>query len=179
MAHNYLEQLAAEWYEYQGYFIRRNVWVGKRKAGGYECELDVVGFHPEKKHLVQIEPSMDAASWATREKRYSKKFKAGRKYIPGLFSGLDIPKDVEQIALLVFASTKNQKTLGGGRIVHISEFLSGIYASLRPKDIFGNMVPEQYSILRSFQFTSQYYQSIKPAIEGANKVAADGLPTET
>ena len=168
MAQNYLEQLAAEWYEFQGYFIRRNVWVGKRKAGGYECELDVVGFHPETKHLIHIEPSMDAASWATREKRYSKKFKAGPKHIPGLFSGLDIPKDVEQIAILVFASTKNRKTLGGGKIVHLSEFLSEIYASISTKDIFGNMVPEQYSILRSFQFTSQYFGSIKSAIEGEN-----------
>ena len=28
MAHNFLEQLVAEWYEYQGYFVRRNVMVG-------------------------------------------------------------------------------------------------------------------------------------------------------
>ena len=60
MASNYLEQLVAEWYEYQGYFIRRNVLVGKREQGGYECELDVVAFHPETKQLVHIEPSTDA-----------------------------------------------------------------------------------------------------------------------
>ena len=46
MAANYLEQLVAEWLEYQGYFVRRNVLVGKRAAGGYECELDVVAFNP-------------------------------------------------------------------------------------------------------------------------------------
>jgi hypothetical protein len=47
MASNYLEQLIAEWYEYKGYFIRQNVWVGKRARGGYECELDIAGleFH--------------------------------------------------------------------------------------------------------------------------------------
>ena len=28
MAHNHLEQMIAEWYEYQGYFVRRNVFVG-------------------------------------------------------------------------------------------------------------------------------------------------------
>lgn len=48
---NYLEQLISEWYEYQGYFVRRNVLVGKRSDGGWECELDVVAFHPTKKHL--------------------------------------------------------------------------------------------------------------------------------
>ncbi len=36
---NFLEQLVAEWYEHQGYFVRRNVQVGKRTKGGYEGEL--------------------------------------------------------------------------------------------------------------------------------------------
>lgn len=58
MAHNYLEQLVAEWYEYQGYFVRRNILVGKRDKGGHECELDVVAFNPETQHLVHVEPSM-------------------------------------------------------------------------------------------------------------------------
>jgi len=52
---NHLEQLVAEWYEYQGYFVRRNVHVGKRSNGGWECELDVVAFNPSEKHLVHIE----------------------------------------------------------------------------------------------------------------------------
>jgi hypothetical protein len=29
MPSNHLEQLVAEWYEYQGYFVRRNIFVGK------------------------------------------------------------------------------------------------------------------------------------------------------
>ena len=44
MAINFLEQLIAEWYEYRGYFVRRNVLVGRRLKGGYECELDIVAF---------------------------------------------------------------------------------------------------------------------------------------
>ena len=38
IATNYLERLLAEWYEYKGYFVRRNVMVGKRAKGGHECE---------------------------------------------------------------------------------------------------------------------------------------------
>ena len=45
MPFNYLEQLVAEWYDYKGYFLRRNVLVGKRAQGGYESELDIVAFH--------------------------------------------------------------------------------------------------------------------------------------
>src|SRR5690349_2182454 len=43
---NFLEQLVAEWYEFQGYFVRRNVRVGPRAGGGHAGELDVVAFHP-------------------------------------------------------------------------------------------------------------------------------------
>jgi len=38
---------------------------------------------------------MDASSWAERERRYTKKFRAGKKYIPSLFKGLDIPDNVD------------------------------------------------------------------------------------
>jgi hypothetical protein len=55
---NFLEQLAAEWLEYQGYFVRRNVHVGKRLKGGYVCELDVVGFHPGKQLLVHVDANI-------------------------------------------------------------------------------------------------------------------------
>lgn len=58
---NFLEQLVAEWYEYRGFFVRRNVNVGKRTAGGHEGELDVVAFHPVEKLLVQIETSRVAS----------------------------------------------------------------------------------------------------------------------
>lgn len=87
MGLNYLEQLVAEWYEFQGYFLRRNINVGKRDRGGYECELDVVAFHPQKRHLVQIEPSMDADSWPKRELRYAKKFEAGENTFQSYSAG--------------------------------------------------------------------------------------------
>jgi hypothetical protein len=103
---NFLEELVAEWYEFRGYFVRRNVLVGRRAKGGYECELDVVAFHPGSKHLVHIEPSMDAQSWAKRDERFRKKFAAGRRHIPELFSGLELPEAFDQIALLGFASKR-------------------------------------------------------------------------
>lgn len=164
MASNYLEQLIAEWYEYQGYFIRQNVWVGKLAKGGYECELDIVAFHPGNNHLVQIEPSMDAASWAERERRYRKKFEAGRKYIPELFQGLSIPTKIEQIAVLVFASKQNHETLAGGKIVLVGELLSEILKDLRSKSVSSMAIPEQHPILRTLQFVAQYKTAVFKAL---------------
>jgi hypothetical protein len=129
VTHNHLEQMIAEWYEYQGYFVRRNVMVGLRPKGGYECELDIVAFHPATRHLIHIEPSLDADSWSIREKRFRLKFNAGKKYIPKIFSGLDIPDIIEQIAVLVFASKVSHETLGGGRIYWRMSFFK-IFLSL-------------------------------------------------
>ena len=140
---NYLEQLVSEWYEYQGYFVRRNVNVGRRAAGGWECELDVVAFHPGTKHLVHVEPSMDAHTWDKREVRYQRKFEAGRKYIPELFLGIEIPEHIEQIALLGFASKANRDQLAGGRIMLVPELLSEIANAIRSRKIQSAAVPEQ------------------------------------
>ena len=171
MAVNFLEQLVAEWYEFQGYFIRRNIWVGKRPKGGYECELDIVAFHPKRKHLAQIEPSMDASSWAERERRFSKKFEAGKKYIPDLFEGLDIPEEIEQIALLVFASKQNHQKIGGGMIALGNELLAEILKELQSRSIYSNAIPEHFPILRTLQFVSQYRKEVIAILSAKQSLA--------
>ena len=153
---NHLEQLVAEWYEFRGYFVRRNVQVGKRLKGGYECELDVFAFHPQEQRLVHIEPSMDAHTWAKREARFTKKFEAGRKYIPTLFSGIILPSEIEHIALLGFASNTTVKTLGAGRIMTTSELFREIVDGLSGRRIAKAAVPEQYPLLRTIQFACEH-----------------------
>ena len=165
MAGNFLEQLVSEWYEYRGYFVRRNIPVGKRSKGGYDGELDVVAFNPAQGHLVHIEPSMDAQSWAKREERYQRKFELGRRYIPELFHGMALPKEIEQIALLEFASKQNFQTLGGGRIVLVSELLEIIFEHLRETHISKNAVPEHLPILRGLQFISSHRKEVCRALE--------------
>jgi hypothetical protein len=160
MALNYLEQLLAEWYEYQGYFLRRNLLVGKRKKGGHECELDIVGFHPVKRHLIHVEPSMDALSWKHREERFRKKFSAGQNYIPDLFEGFDLPKEIDQRAVFVFASAKTHQSIGGGLVVHIRDVLSEIFGVLKSKSLYTSTIPEHLGILRSFQFVAEYRDSV-------------------
>jgi len=153
---NHLEQLTAEWYEFKGYFVRRNVQVGRRIQGGYECELDVVAYCPSSQHLVHVEPSMDANTWSVREARYAKKFEAGKKYIRDVFKGIDLPDHIEQIALLGFASTANVKSLAGGRIMTSAQFLQEITLEIGVLKIASAAVPEQYPLLRTIQFAYQH-----------------------
>jgi len=153
---NHLEQLVGEWFEYNGYFVRRNVLVGRRAAGGYDCELDVVAFNPRTKHLVHVEPSLDANSWEKREKRYQHKFEAGREHIPELLSGNEVPIDFDQIVLLLFGSKANHQTVGGGQIMLVSELYQEITLGLRGKTVSSNAVPEQFPLLRTIQQCLQY-----------------------
>jgi len=161
---NFLEELVSEWYEFQGYFVRRNIQVGKRKKGGYDCELDVVAFHPVNKHLVHVEPSMDALAWKRRDERFKKKFRAGRKHIPSLFSGLDLPGEIDQIALLYFASKKNRTEVGGGRLLLVEDYLREIASVLKDRTVSSRAVPEDKPILRTLQFAVQHIDVIQGGI---------------
>src|SRR5229473_5407299 len=134
VAGNHLEELVAEWYQLRGYFVRQNVQVGKRSRGGWECELDIVAIHPIEKRVVHVEPSLDASSWQEREQRYHKKFEAGRKYIPEIFSGVDLPATIEQIALFVFGGGE-RSTLAGGRVLFIKDFMKVILDGIRTRRV--------------------------------------------
>lgn len=154
---NHLEQVVGEWYEYNGYFVRRNIKVGKRRQGGYGGELDIVAFNPLTKHLVHVEPSLDAHSWTKREERYAKKFAAGRKYIPELFEGLAaVGEDIDQIALFLFGSKANVKSIAGGRVETAFDFFSEITADLKNKKAAQQAVPEQFPLLRTIQFSLEF-----------------------
>ncbi len=159
---NFLEQMVAEWYEYQGFFVLRNVLVGKREKGGYECELDVVAFLPDpvKPELIHVEASTDADSWQKRDQRFKKKFDAGRKYITKLYKGLELPETMNQYAVLVFTGRDTNRTVGGCRVVSASKLLSDILANVGSKSIYDHMVPEKFPILRTLQFVSENRKAV-------------------
>jgi hypothetical protein len=164
MANNFLEQLVAEWYELQGFFVRRNVLVGSRARGGYESELDVVAFHPGRGEVVHIEPSMDSSKWDERERRYANKFAAGRKYIPSLFHGVSDKHTIRQIAILVYGGRGNRRTLGGGELIFADALFVEIMNDVKTRSIHKAMVPEQYPLLRTLQFVAEYRTVIVDAL---------------
>lgn len=166
MASNYLEQLVGEWLEFTGYFVRRNVLVGKRAAGGYECELDVVGYHPGKRHLIHVEPSMDANSWTERERRYTKKFAAGRAYIPELFEHMQLPEVIEQVALFVYGSNTTHHTIAGGVVWTMRDLMGRITLELSGRTLARAAVPEHLPLLRTIQFVSEYKDAVRAAWDG-------------
>ncbi len=164
MSSNYLEQLAAEWYEYRGFFVRRQLMVGPKAAGGFEGELAILAVHLERGDVVQVEPSMDAHSWEKREKRYQARFELGRRFIPGLIGGKNRNWRLRQVALVGLGSSTNHPGLGGDEVHSLGEFLAQILGAFRGGELAGQPVPQQYPILRTLQFVADNHKAAIPAL---------------
>src|SRR3989338_9313235 len=104
---NFLEQIVAEYYAFQGYFVRTNIKFGKRARGGYTGEIDVAAFDPKEKVIVHIETSMDADSWAERKKKFRKKFETASHYYNQVFD-FEYEK-VRKIAVVGFSKTYGER----------------------------------------------------------------------
>ncbi len=154
---NFLEELVAEWLEYNGYIVKRNERVGRRAKGSYEGELDVVAFKPKIKHLIHVEAEGAADSWEHREYKFRKKFKAGGRHIKALFEGLDIPNEIDKKVIL-HGTNKNYKTIGGGQVVPAKDYLREILLKLKNTPTTSQTVPEKYPILRVLQMVTNYWE---------------------
>lgn len=157
---NHLEKLTRQYYDWKGYLVKGNVKVGRLVHGGWGGELDIVAYHPQTKHLVHIEPSIDAHSWSKREERFEKKFRFGREYIyKEVFPWLSKDTPLEQIAILI---TSSRKKLCGGKVISIDEFIKQIKLEISALGVMAkNAIPEKYDLLRTIQMiTSGYYKIV-------------------
>jgi Holliday junction resolvase-like predicted endonuclease len=152
---NFLEQLTAEWYAFNGYFVQTNLKFGKRNAGGWEGEIDVVAFHPLKKVLVHVEASTDADSWIERKEKFTRKFHNAQEYYPELFQ-FDY-KHVYRIAIVGSGRTHpSDISLEGINIKTIPEFVSEITVVLAERNVAKQTVPEHWPLLRAIQLAIAY-----------------------
>jgi hypothetical protein len=155
---SHLEDLIAEYLEWQGYLIRRNTKIGRRARGGWEMELDVVGFHPQSKKLVHYEPSLDALTWGKREERYSKKLSLAKKYMfTELFPWLPRDTPLEQVAVF-YNHPPGRDYIAGARIMSIDELVAEIKAQVMAcGPMIRNAISEQYPLLRTIQMSQAGY----------------------
>lgn len=154
---NFLEQLAAEWFEYSGYFVRTNVRARKRAKGGWDMELDVLAYQPSTNSLLHIETSGDAESWAERKARFlKKKFILSKSEYEGIL-GSPV-SDITRLALVGWAKSP-KVDLDWGKdieVLTIPMFLEQISTRLRDQNFMSESVPEGYPILRTIQMVLNY-----------------------
>ena len=152
---NFLEQLAAEWYEYKGCFVRTNIKYGKNPSGqgGYIGEFDVVAYSPETKELIHIECSTDSSTWEDREVRFKRKFSTAKDNYKKIFT---FPyKKLERIAIVGFHKANNKPDFGPNvKIILIPDFVKEITNELKKKSPMQDAIPESYSLLRAIQYSA-------------------------
>ncbi len=162
MQTNFLEEVVAEWLEYQGYLVKRNERVGPNPNGngGHEGELDVVAFNPKTGDLLHVEPSTDSWSWHIREEKFRRKFASGGKYVKSLFDGLTLPGEIHQRAVFAYGSDRNHKTIGGGEVQMAEDLLVEILGHLKRMQFSSRAVPERYPILRVLHMIARHRKRI-------------------
>lgn len=156
---NHLENLIAEYYDWQGFLVKQNIKVGQRAAGGWEMELDVIAYHPKEARLLHVEASLDAHPWDKRLARYEKKFTLGEKYIlKEVFSWLPSTTVIERIAIFPSVPAKRQ-TFAGATLCSVDEFVKEVRDKVNGgKPIAERAIPEQYPLLRTMQLTLLGYR---------------------
>lgn len=153
----FLEQLVAEWYAYQGFFVRTNIKYGKRAKGGWEGEMDVAAFDPRNRTLVHIETSGDAGSWEHRKERLRKKFQTAKRHYKSVFNFHF--RLVKRIAVVGFAQPRQAVNLGNGiELISIPALMGQIAGRLRKPDVMKSVIPEGYPLLRAIQYALWYGQ---------------------
>jgi len=153
----FLEQLVAEWYEYERYFVRSNVRARKRAKGGWDVELDVLAYDPINNTLLHVETSGDADSWAERKRRFlTKKFILTREEYEAIL-GHKVSK-IKKIAIVGYGrSTRVNLNWGPDiEVVLIADLISQVAGKLRSQNPVQEAVPEGFPILRAMQAVLAY-----------------------
>ena len=135
--------------------------VGPRAKGGFEGELDVVGIHPGKGHLIHVECSLDAASKEKREAKFGAKFERGRKFAPKIFEGFPDVKDFDQVAVLMLAG-ESVSSVGGVRVIRTTDLIREINSGSAGTSPQRGAVPSNLPLLRTFQMAVEATRQ-KPA----------------
>lgn len=153
---NFLEQLAAEWYAVQGFFVRTNVKANRRSNGGWGNELDVLAFKPGSGELVHLETSWDALTWDGRKNRFiTKKFVFSSKQYAQLIG--HAPLSIKKRAVVGTSHSCPEATWAEDiEVVTVPRFVAEICAGLKGKHPLRDIVPETYPRLRAIQFALSY-----------------------
>lgn len=167
---NFLEQLVSEWYEYQGYFVRRNIKFGGpagKSQGGHSGEIDVLAFQPKSGRLIHIEASSDYESWDKRKEKFTKKKftkLAEAEYVKVL--GMN-PRSIKRIVVVCHSkkpSNLNWRTDSGEpiEIIDVPTFVTNILRELKQKPHARDVgIPEQLPLLRAMHYAVSYGTDFK------------------
>lgn len=157
---NSLEKLAVEWYNYKGFYVKRNVYFGTSQKGGVEGEIDVFAYHPKTKEAIHIEAAVPESYKKTGE-HHKRKFESAQKYYKAFFN-VD-PNSVKRISLILTGSQPKQtsiekiESVASSKFIHIKDLINEIIEEMKNLDENSmNIVKETYPLLRLIYILSHF-----------------------
>lgn len=167
---NFLEELVAEWYEYNGYFCRTNIRFGKTSHGGHIGEIDVIAYHPKTYEFIHIECSSDSWSWDKKRKVFKKKFNNASKHYEQEFP---FKKSIiKKIAITGYSEPRINKekklNFGSGiEVILVPDFVGYVAQKISKLDPWTTGINENtYPLLRAVQYGTVYLKRL----EKSNKI---------
>jgi Holliday junction resolvase-like predicted endonuclease len=156
---NFLEQLVAEWYQYEGYLVRSNVRYGRRRRGGWVGEIDVIAFRPETEEFIHIEASTDSDSWEKRKKVFNKKFSDAKEYYLETFSFKNRHIRPKKVVIVGLSKSREPNPLGEDiQYISIPDFIQMISVEMRRKNPKNDIMPESYPLMRAIQYSVNFIE---------------------
>ena len=154
---NFLEELIAEWYQYRGLLVMRNINLKKSVGGGIAGEIDILAFYPPGLQIIHAETSADSKRWRERIKFFKEKFKWPNELY---YNELRLPQKARRIdkIAIIHCSDKprgENKTQfekeTGAKLITFSEFMKN---SIIPNiSKYSGTIPETFPLLRAIQLT--------------------------
>jgi len=142
---NVFEQLVSEWYEYQGYFVRRNNTIG-------HAELDALAYLPDKRLVVHIETGKDAETGPSVDAKILRKMRfLPAEYARALNCQVD---DVKKIAIYGWQRTKAKpRQLGDVTVITLADFVRDINDTLKRLNTRVETITQNYPLLSAMQWS--------------------------
>lgn len=157
---NFLEELASEWYEYNGYFCRTNIRFGETGHGGHLGEMDVIAYHPKTKEFIHLECSSDSWSWDKKCEVFRKKFNNANRYYEKEFPFEK--SDIKKIAITGYSKPRinagNKLNFGSGiQVILVPDFVASVAQKISKLDPWTTGIHEStYPLLRAIQYGTVY-----------------------
>lgn len=163
---NFLEQLVAQWYGYNGYFCRTNIRFGRpERGGGHIGEMDVIAYHPETKEFIHVECSEDALTWGKKKEIFVNKFKKAQEFYDNKFPFYN--GKIQKIAITGFSrpreNTVQKMNFGMGiEVMLVPDFIVKVsteLSKLNPWNV--GIHSATYPLLRAIQYGTFYLKREK------------------
>lgn len=155
---SHLVDLVAEYYSWQGYFVKKRVCVGRTVASFHALTLDVIAFAPDKNRAIHVEASIDSSTWADREEKFQQKIQGAKTYFAETpYKWLHPDIELEHVAIFVNRPKRMPKLLNA-TLYSIDEFMAEIRRDvLNAGYVSRGAIPSVYPMMRTIQLVECGY----------------------